>query len=241
MTENSMRAVQRKSSVDLDRSAVSRYIQLASLFRRRIEAGDWAIGQQTPTVDGLTAEFGVARATVRKALDILEDEGLIERYRAKGTFVRQRPKQQLWCEVATDWSGLLAAREEAVIEVLADERGFQPPNVPHPVGTLAPSYRRLTRRHARHGAPFLLARLYIDERLRGRISKKDLQSKTALKLMADVPGLKIKDARQTLTISSADVETSELLDLPLNAPIGIVYRSVVDRSGCLVFIGEGLY
>jgi GntR family transcriptional regulator len=209
-----MRSEQHKPSVDLDRSAVSRYIQLAGLFRRRIETGDWAIGQQTPTVDDLTAECGVARATVRKALDMLEEEGLIE---------------------------LLAAREEAVIEVLSDERGFQPPNVPHPVGTLAPSYRRLTRRHQRHGAPFLLARLYIDERLSKRLSKKDLQSKTALRLMADIPGLKIKDARQTLTIGSADVETSEFLDVPLNAPIGVVYRSVVDRSGCLVFIGEGLY
>jgi GntR family transcriptional regulator len=236
-----MRPIQRKPTVDLDRSAVSRYLQLASLFRRRIEAGDWPIGRQAPTVDELTAECGVARATVRKALDMLEDEGLIDRYRAKGTFVRQKPKQQLWCEVATDWSGLLAARDEAVIEVLADERGFQPPNVPHPIGAMAPSYRRLTRRHARHGVPFLLAHLFIDERLSKRISKKDLQSKTALKLMADISGLKIKDARQTLTISSADVETSELLDMPLNAPIGVVYRSVVDRSGFLAFIGEGLY
>jgi GntR family transcriptional regulator len=236
-----MRAVRRNPSVDLDRSAVSRYLQLASLFRRRIEAGDWPIGQQTPTVDDLAVECGVARATVRKALDMLEDEGLIERYRAKGTFVRQRPRQQLWCEVATDWSGLLAARDDAVIEVLSDERGIQPSHVPHPIGTLAPSYRRLTRRHARHDAPFLLARLYIDERLSARISKKDLQSKTALKLMADIPGLKIKDARQTLTIGTADVETSERLDVPLNSPIGIVHRSLVNRSGCLVFIGEGLY
>jgi GntR family transcriptional regulator len=241
LSENQMRPIQRKPTVDLDRSAVSRYLQLASLFRRRIEAGDWPIGRQTPTVDELTAECGVARATVRRALDMLEDEGLIDRYRAKGTFVRQKPKQQLWCEVATDWSGLLAARDEAVIEVLADERGFQPPSVPHPIGAMAPSYRRLTRRHARHGVPFLLAHLFIDERLSKRISKKDLQSKTALKLMADISGLKIKDARQTLTISSADVETSELLDMPLNAPIGVVYRSVVDRSGFLVFIGEGLY
>jgi GntR family transcriptional regulator len=236
-----MRAVRRNPSVDLDRSAVSRYLQLASLFRRRIEAGDWPIGQQTPTVDDLAVECGVARATVRKALDMLEDEGLIERYRAKGTFVRQRPRQQLWCEVATDWSGLLAARDDAVIEVLSDERGIQPSHVPHPIGTLAPSYRRLTRRHTRHDAPFLLARLYIDERLSARISKKDLQSKTALKLMADIPGLKIKDARQTLTIGTADVETSERLDVPLNSPIGIVHRSLVNRSGCLVFIGEGLY
>lgn len=236
-----MKSIQRRTSVDLGRSAVSRYIQLASLFRRRIEAGDWPIGRQIPTIDDLAAECGVARATVRNALDMLQDEGLIERYRAKGTFVRQRSKQQLWCEVATDWSGLLAARDDAVIELLNDERGLQPPTVPHPIGTLAPSYRRLTRRHARHGAPFLLAHLYIDERLSKLISKKDLQSKTALKLMADIHGLKIKDARQTLTVSSADVETSELLDVSLNAPIGVVYRSVVDRSGCLVFIGEGLY
>jgi GntR family transcriptional regulator len=236
-----MKSAQRKLSIDLDRSAVARYIQLASLFRRRIEAGDWAIGQQTPTVDDLTAECGVARATVRKALDMLEAEGLIERYRAKGTFVRHRPRQQLWCEVATDWSGLLAAREDAIIEVLSDEHGTQPTHVPHRIGSLAPSYRRVTRRHAQHGVPFLLARLNIDERLSKRVSKKDLQSKTALKLMADIPGLKIKDARQTLTIGTADVETSERLDVPLNAPIGIVHRSVADRSGCLVFIGEGLY
>jgi len=232
---------QAKPAVDLNRSAVARYIQLASLFRRRIDAGQWPIDQQTPTVDKLAAECGVARATIRQALDLLESEGLIERYRAKGTFVRQRPRQQLWCEVATDWSGLLAARDDAMIELLADERGKQPPNVPHPIGTLAPSYRRLRRRHARHGQPFLLAELHIDERLSARVSKKDLQTKTALRLVSDIPGLKIKDARQTLTIGTADVETSAALDLPLNAPIAIVHRSVADRSGCLVFIGEGLY
>jgi GntR family transcriptional regulator len=83
--------------------------------------------------------------------------------------------------------------------------------------------------------------LHIDERLSVRIPKRDLSSKTALRLVADIPGLKIKDARQTLIIGTADVETSARLDVPLNAPIGIVQRSVVDRAGCLVFIGEGLY
>ena len=68
-----MKAAQRKRpAVDLDRSVVARYIQLASLFRRRIEAGDWPVAEQTPTVDDLAAECGVARATIRKALDMLE-------------------------------------------------------------------------------------------------------------------------------------------------------------------------
>jgi GntR family transcriptional regulator len=38
-------------AIDLSRSAVSRYIQLATLFRRRIEQGVWKIGTQIPTVD----------------------------------------------------------------------------------------------------------------------------------------------------------------------------------------------
>ena len=236
-----MKAPKPRHAIDLDRSGVARYIQLASLFLRRIESGDWPVGEQTPTIDELSAELGVARATVRKALDMLEAEHLIERYRAKGTFVRQRPRQQIWCEVATDWAGLLAARDDAVIEVLKDERGLQPAELPHAIGKLAPSYRRLMRRHTRHGHPFLLARLYIDERLSNRIPKRNLHTMTALKMIADIPGLSIKEARQTLVIGTADVETAERLDMPLNAPVGIVHRSAVDKTGCLVFLGEGLY
>jgi len=230
-----------RSGVDFSRSAVARYIQLASLFRRRIQSGHWNVGQQIPTVEELADECGVARATIRQALDILEGEGLIKRFRAKGTFVQEHAKHQIWCEVATDWSGLLMSREGAVIELLADEHGKQPPHIPHPIGELAPSYRRLRRRHSRHGTPFLLAALYIDERLSRGIPRKMLASKTAMRLIADIPGLRIKDARQTLTIGTADVETAEHLNIPLNAPIACVYRSVVDRSGCLVFVGEGIY
>jgi GntR family transcriptional regulator len=229
------------SKVDFSRTGIARYIQLASLFRRRIESGLWASGAQIPTVDDLAAECGVARATIRQALGILEDEHLIERHRAKGTFVLERPRDQIWCEVATDWSGLLLSRKDAVIEILSDERGQQPAHVPHQIGELAPSYRRLRRRHSRLGAPFLLTDLYVDERVARRITRKDLVSKTALRLISEIPGLQIKDARQTLTIGTADVEIAERLDLALNAPIAIVHRSVVDSAGCLVFTGEGIY
>ena len=231
-----------KPTVDLSRSAVARYIQLASLFRRRIESGHWAVGQQIPTVDDLANECGVARATIRQALDELENDGLIERYRAKGTFVRKRPNAQLWCEVPTTWEGLLMmGRDDAVIEILSDERGAQPTYIPHQIGNLAPSYRHVRRRHSSQGMPFVLTDVYIDERLSGRISRKDMQTKTALRLVSDIAGVKIADARQTLTISTADVETAEGLDMPINAPVAIVYRSVVDKAGCLVLLAAGTY
>ena len=64
------------AGVPLSRSAVARYIQLATLFRSRIMSGQWAAGGQIPTIEQLMAECGVARATIRQALGLLEDEGL---------------------------------------------------------------------------------------------------------------------------------------------------------------------
>jgi GntR family transcriptional regulator len=74
-----------------------------------------------------------------------------------------------------------------------------------------------------------------------RISTKDIETKTALRLINDVPNLTIADARQTLTISMADLETAEALELPLNAPVAFVHRRVVDKAGTLVLAAEGIY
>src|SRR5580658_7826837 len=154
-----------EARADLTRSAVSRYLQLATLFRRRIQSGHWPLGVQIPTIDELAAECGVARATIRHALSTLEAEGLVERFRAKGTFVRKRPQDRLWCEVETNWAGLLSARQGAVIEVLSHDVGQVPPVRPHPIGDLADSYRRLRRRHWQQGEPFLLTEVFLDEKL----------------------------------------------------------------------------
>jgi GntR family transcriptional regulator len=229
------------SPPDLDHSGISRYLQLATLFRRMIESGQWKLEARIPTVDILAADYGVARATIRQALGLLENEGLIKRYRAKGTFVVGRPRRELWCEVGTDWSGMLMSREDAVIEVLSDDQGSQPPFLPHPVGTPAPSYRHLRRRHSRQGQAFLLADVYLDERLCRKLPKKVLSTKSAMRLVADIPGLKIIDARQTLTIGIADMETAELLRIPINAPVAHVYRTAVDENGSLVLVGMGIY
>ena len=105
----------RRPLVDLNQSAVSRYLQLATLFRRRVEIGEWAVGARIPTVDELAGEFGVARLTIRQALGQLEHDGIIQRFRAKGTFVRKRRPQDLWCEVRTDWSGMLLARARSFL------------------------------------------------------------------------------------------------------------------------------
>jgi GntR family transcriptional regulator len=232
-------AARRAPAVDLTRSAVPRHIQLATLFRRRIEQGAWKQGAQIPTVEELAAECGVARATIRQALDPLQAEGLIERLRAKGTFVRNAPSaNRLWCEVETDWSGLLRSREGAEIEVLGETAGATPPAA---IGTAAPRYHHIRRRHWRDGQAFMVADVFLDARLRARVSAEDLRSKTALRLVAGIPGVRIADARQTLTIGTADVETAAALRIPLNAPVAHVHRAAVDEDGVLVLVADGIY
>lgn len=226
---------------DLTRSSVSRYIQLATLFRRRIETRQWLIGEQIPTVDELAEECGVARATVRQALGLLEGEGLIERFRAKGTFVRAQPQARSWCAVGTDMGGLLRARDGAVVEILLEERGVRLMGGPPPIGVEAAAYRHIRRRHAREGQAFLLGDTYIEERVCAQIPRASFKTKTALRLINDVPGMKIGDAQQTLTIGTADVTVAETLGIALNAPVAKVDLCVVDAEGTAVLAGYGIY
>ena len=225
----------------LKKSSVARYIQLASLFRQRIEAGTWPVGLQIPTVEELSRECGVATMTIRQALSILEGEGLIERFRAKGTFVRQRPARDLWCQVQTDWSGMLIARDNAQIEILSDHRNVQLPAKEGLTGRPAPGYRHLRRRHTRDGDAFLLADVYVSERIASLISEEEYSQKTALRLVADIPGIEITDATQVLTIESADLVTSDQLDIALSQPVARVERSAVDSTGELILLADGIY
>lgn len=229
------------TAIDFSRSAAARYVQLASLFRRRVESGEWQVGQQIPTVDELAAECQVARATVRQALDLLEEEKLIERFRAKGTFVTGKPQEQYWCEVASDWSGQLIAPEGVTIEILTRGERRAPPPLDPMIGNLAPFYQHWRRRHWRNGKPYYLGDVYIDERVCERIAPESFETKTSMRILRELPGLEIAAAHQTLTLGSADPALADLLQLPLNAPVAHVARSAVDADGCLVFVGQGIY
>jgi len=75
----------------LSRGVVPLYHQLKELFTEKIEGGEWEAGHRLPTENELIGEFRVSRATVRQAMQLLADQGLIERIQGKGTFVG-RPK-----------------------------------------------------------------------------------------------------------------------------------------------------
>ncbi len=70
---------------------MSSYRDVKAEILRRITDGDWAPGALLPGEVELAESFGVARATVNRAMRELTEEGLLERRRKAGTRVRPSP------------------------------------------------------------------------------------------------------------------------------------------------------
>lgn len=65
----------------------SRYAALAAALRARVVAGEWPAGAAIPAEQTLAREHGVALGTMRRALELLVQQGLVERIQGRGTFV----------------------------------------------------------------------------------------------------------------------------------------------------------
>lgn len=76
--------VVRRSRVTLTESCVEALTQA-------IESGAYRPGSPLPSEPVLSEQLGVSRPTLREALRLLQERGLIQRKHGKGTFVRERP------------------------------------------------------------------------------------------------------------------------------------------------------
>ncbi len=79
------------ASATLTSTAAFVYEQVAEELRRRIVDGTYAAGQRLLPEAEMAAQFGTTRRTLRKALALLADEGLLLRQKGRGTFVAGEP------------------------------------------------------------------------------------------------------------------------------------------------------
>ena len=121
-----------------DRSRIPLYIQVAAIMRQRIERQQWRPGQKISTLVELEREFEVARVTVRQAVDILRQEGLLHCHQGRGTFVAEKPPSRHWLELATDWAILIDSIKDNVPKRIRVENPPAFPKLHEGEGTLAP-------------------------------------------------------------------------------------------------------
>lgn len=76
-----------------------RFRTLAARLRQEIIQGHWPVGARLPTESELSATYTVGINTVRRAVDLLVEEGLVRRRQGSGTFVTSsvssRPRPRL--------------------------------------------------------------------------------------------------------------------------------------------------
>ncbi len=76
-------------SIEAD-GPVPKYIQLADILEQRITAGELQPNKPLPSEKFLMAEYGVARGTARRAVEVLRDRDLVFTVPQRGTYVKPK-------------------------------------------------------------------------------------------------------------------------------------------------------
>ncbi len=216
------------------------YHQLASLLKKRITTGDWLPGERIPSIVQLASEYGVAIVTVRQAIALLEKDALLKRKQGRGTYVSQFVREKKWVTLESNWSTMLKKWEGSRARILREEDAIKNPILDGDDGIPAPAYRFLRRVHSVDDAPYAVINIYIDRRIFAHAPDR-FEKEMVILIMESMPNVHLARAKQTLTISTADVEVANLLEIPVNSPVGEVRRVITDTGGIVVYVGEATY
>ena len=222
------------------RSRVPLYIQVASALRQRIENGQWQPGQKISTLEGLEREFEVARVTVRQAVELLQNEGLVLRQQGRGTFVADKLQDKHWLRLETTWESLIAPIKDNLLKLIKTDHPPAVPTLAKGEGRLAQEYVFLRSVQLKDGAPYAVVNLHLERSIYGRDPDAFL-THTALPVLATFDGIAIEQAHQTLVIGSADPGTASLLQVPLGTPTAECHCVVTDREGVAIYVAEIIY
>ncbi|ACA16395.1 transcriptional regulator, GntR family [Methylobacterium sp. 4-46] len=206
--------------------------RLYLLLRERIAGGRLPNGARLPGEPALAAEHGLSRATVRRALDLLSSEGLVERRAGSGTFVRQEgAARPVVADLPNLLSGLIQMGRATGVRLLSF--GYEPaPAAIAEALVLAPGERvqRSVRVRLIDGKPFSYLTTHVPERIGLSYSEADLVTTPLLELM-ERSGVAAARATQAITATLAGPEAAEALDLGLGAPVIDLTRVVYDPQG----------
>lgn len=216
------------------------YAQLAELLRRQIGEAVWREGDRIPSQSELAERFDVARVTVRQAIALLEQEGLLASRRGRGTFVLAVPGAGRRLSVQTSLQRLVDMLRGDEPQLLNLTEGVALPRLSEHDGKPAPTYTFMRRIHLRDGVPYCVIAIYLDGRIFCRAPQR-FRREVMIPILASLPGVTIARAQQTLTIGVADADIAGHLGVPLGAPVAFVRRVFRAPDGTVIYLGEVTY
>ncbi len=203
------------------------YHQLAEIITEQIRSGVYRPGEAIPSETAIAGQYGIGRPTVRQALGLLVQRGLLERKRGSGTFVRKREELDLFSLTGTSQAFMTrgVAFESRLIQspaLFAVEKDENNPFNGETVFFLS----RLTRVE---NIPILLEDFFFQPRVFAGLDQIPLDGQSLSRLVSDRYGLQPETGRQTFRIAYLSSDRARLLDLAPGHPILEVER-ILDFS-----------
>ena len=205
--------------------ALPAYLRIAEHLTIEIGAGRFPTGQRLPTERSLAVRYGVSMMTLRKALRVVTDRGLIERRQGSGNYVlgggRNTGTYALFrLEAVPDGGGLPTA------DLLDFATLPRPDGLPE-IGQ-TPEAHRIRRLRYLDGIPVALEEIWLDGRFTG-LGPAYL-SESLYKTYADRLGLTIARAEDRVGVAVLPDWAPDALGPP-GTTMGLVERRGFDQYG----------
>jgi GntR family transcriptional regulator len=210
-----------------------RYQQIADELRSRLVVA--GAGAVLPSEADLSNEFGVSRVTIRRALEILRDEGLVDSRQGFGWYVAGEPLQQHLDELDTIEGQLERRGLHTERKVLEFAYGAAPPKVATVLGT--DQVLRVKRVNLADGRPFAVVTVWCPADLGQHLSRRDVERQPFYELL----DVELRGATQTIGADSIGVADAALLDVPAASPVLRCVRVTTDVAGRPVLMSEYLF
>ena len=229
-----------------------KYHQIYLVLREQLQEGRFADG--LPGELSLAGQFGVARVTVRKALEQLSTEGLIDRAPGRGTRPRQKPAPAVAGRTAgsvpaagsrMQLTGLLenivTMGLRTKVQVVSCELMASSADVAQALD-IKPGARvqKAVRVRSTGQGPLSVITTYVPEPLARSFGRKELARQPIL-LLLEASGVRIGRAVQTLSARLADAVVARQLDVQVGSALLAVTRLIYDEQERPVQWLHGLY
>lgn len=230
-----------------DALPLPKYHQIYLVLREQLHEGLFAQG--VPGELALMRQFGVARVTVRRALQALAGEGLIARERGRGTRALTRGErteaQRAGATRTTRLTGLLenlvSTSLNTTVKVLELAHVAASAEVAQALALAAGAQvQKAVRVRSTREGPLSHITTWVPAQLAGGFGKRELAKKPILMLLEE-SGVRVGGARQTISARLADAQVAAHLDIAVGSALLAVRRLIHDEQGRPVQWLHGLY
>lgn len=212
-----------------------RYRIIADDVRRRIADGEFHHGAVLPSEADLSAAYEASRVTVRRALEALRADGLVESRQGFGWLVAADPVRQDLTRLSTIEGQLDAAGVRSDRRVVSFRFRRTPGKVREHL--TCPNVLEVVRLHLADDRPFARVTVWCPEELGASLSRDDVERAAFL----DQLPVRLGGATQTIGADAVSDADARLLDVPAGSPALVAERVTLDRSGAPVLVSEHLF